>query len=104
MKQGKKPQLPEFLRPYFWDVAFEKVNIQQNPKFVLKRIIDRGDTKAFLWAMERFNTQDIQELITSSRDLSRKTANFWALVLNIDPKRVPCLQKPYSRIPFGPSI
>lgn len=99
---NKRKRLPEFLRPYFWDVEFEDVDIQKNPLFVLKRIIDRGDTKAFMWAMKRFSLDDIRRLITTSRDLSRKTANFWAFILDIDPKLVPCLQKPYSRILFGP--
>lgn len=103
MGKQKKTKLPEFLRPYFWDVKFEDVDIQKNPPFVLKRIIDRGNTRALMWAMRRFTLNDVQNLITSSRDLSARTANFWAYVLGIDPKRVPCLQKPYSRIPFGPS-
>lgn len=101
MKKQKKGKLPSFLKPYFWDVKFEDVDVEKNPQFVLKRIIDRGNTQALMWALKRFNTHDIQKLITTSRDLSRRTANFWAYILDIDPARVPCLQKPYSRIPFG---
>jgi len=98
----KQDQLPEFLRRYFWDVEFENVSIEKNPSFVLKRILDRGDTRAIKWAMTKFTLSDIKDIVTSSRDLSRKTANFWTVLLDIDPKDVPCLQKPYSRIPFGP--
>lgn len=98
----KNATLPQFLRPYFWDVKFEDVDITKNPQFVLKRIIDRGDTDALLWALDRFNANDIKNLVLTSRDLSRRTANFWALIMNIDPTTIPCLQKPYSRIPFGP--
>lgn len=101
MKKIKKTPLPEFLRQYFWDVRFEDVDIEKNPRFILKRIIDRGDTKALMWAKERFSVDDIRDLVMTTRDISRKTANFWSLILDIDPKSVPCLQKPYSRIPFG---
>ena len=69
--------------------------------FVIKRIIDRGDTKALKWALNEFKLDEIEEVILTSRDLSRKTAAFWTLILNLDPKKVPCLQKPYSRTPFG---
>ncbi len=100
MKQSST-SIPEFLRPYFWDVKFEEVDIEKNPSFVLKRVIDRGDTKAIRWAKTRFTTDDLKDLIMTTRDISRKTANFWAFILDIDPKSVPCLQKPYSRIPFG---
>ncbi len=103
MRQKKTSPLPKFLRAYFWDVSFEELETQKNPRFILKRIIDRGNTKALLWAMSIFSLDDIRELVMTTRDISRKTANFWTLVLDIDPNRVPCLQKPYSRIPFGPS-
>ncbi|OIP57466.1 MAG: hypothetical protein COX79_00520 [Candidatus Levybacteria bacterium CG_4_10_14_0_2_um_filter_36_16] len=100
--QKKNTTLPQFLRPYFWDVKFEDINIAKNPQFVLKRIIDRGDTKSLFWALTKFSLEDIRNIITTSRDLSPRTANFWAFVMGINPKQVPCLQKPYSRIPFGP--
>lgn len=94
-------QLPEFLRPYFWDVKFEDVDIEKNPKFVLKRIIDLGNTQALTWMLEKTSLENIKELLLTSRDLSRRTANFWALMLDVDPKNVICLQKPYSRTPLG---
>ncbi|MBI4079491.1 MAG: hypothetical protein HY429_04325 [Candidatus Levybacteria bacterium] len=103
MSKESKTQLPEFLRPYFWDVAFDKIDVTKYPQFVLKRVLDRGDTKAVLWAITLFDNNSIAELITTSRDLSAKTANFWADMLGIDKHKVPCLQKPYSRILFGPS-
>ncbi|MBI2443212.1 MAG: hypothetical protein HYV40_04890 [Candidatus Levybacteria bacterium] len=102
MKDAGNREVPEFLRIYFWDVEFENVSIEKNPHFVLKRILDRGDTRALRWAMTKFTLSDIRAVITSSRDVSRKTANFWAFFMDIDPKEVLCLQKPYSRIPFGP--
>jgi len=98
---NKKTALPEFLRPYFWDVKFEELEIQKKPRFILKRIIDRGNITALRWVLTQFNVDDIRDLVLTSRDLSRKTANFWTLILDLDPKKVPCLQKPYSRIPFG---
>lgn len=103
MKQEKTTQLPEFLRSLFWDVAFETIDLTKHPQFILKRVLDRGDTKALLWAISIFDNDSIVELITTSRDLSAKTANFWADILGIDKTQVPCLQKPYSRTPFGPS-
>lgn len=102
MNQEKKIQLPKFLRPYFWEVQFETIDLTKNPEYVLNRVIDRGDTKALRWVLSIFDQNDIAELIKTSRDLSAKTANFWADILGIDKTQVPCLQKPYSRIPFGP--
>lgn len=104
MQHAKASQkLPEFLRQYFWDVDFDKLDVAKKPRFILKRVIDLGDTRALTWVQSIFDQEDIEELILTSRDLSRKTANYWTTILDLDPKKVPCLQKPYSRIPFGPS-
>lgn len=102
MKQDEDRQLPEFLRPHFWDVRFENLDLDKKPRFILKRIINRGDTSALRWAKTKFSNDDIRELIMTTRDISRKTANFWAMILGVDPKRVPCLQKPYVRRKIPP--
>lgn len=94
-------KLPHFLKPYFWDVSFNKIDPEISKTFILKRILDRGDNKAIKWVLEHYTKEDIKQLLLTTKDLSAKTANFWADLLNIDRKKVPCLQKPYSRIQFG---
>lgn len=94
-------KLPKSFKKYFWDVDFDSLNSKKSQMFILKRVLDRGDDKAIRWLLKHYTKEDIRELILTTRDLSAKTANFWANYLNIDPKKVPCLQKPYSRIPFG---
>ncbi|MBI2268042.1 MAG: hypothetical protein HYU80_01180 [Candidatus Blackburnbacteria bacterium] len=96
-----KSKPPEEFRKYFWDVDFEKLNLEHSKVFILKRLLDRGDTKAVIWLRQHYTADDIKNLLLTTRDLSAKTANFWANYLKLDHKKVPCLQKPYSRIPFG---
>lgn len=94
-------QIPDFLKEYFWDVDFDILDFKKSKVFILKRVIDRGDTNALNWIRQKYTNQEIKRLLLSTRDLSPKTANFWADYLKIDHKKVPCLQKPYSRIQFG---
>jgi len=94
-------KLPGFLKQYFWDVDFEGLNFEKSKTFILKRVLDRGDTKAVHWLRENFTNSEIKNLLLFTRDISQKTANFWADYLRLDRKKVPCLQKPYSRIQFG---
>lgn len=101
MNQAKKAQLPEYLRPYFWDVNFDLLNFKKSKTFILKRVLDRGDIRALGWMRRNYTNQEIEKLILTTRDISPKTANFWALFLGIDKRKVVCLQKPYSRIQFG---
>lgn len=94
-------KLPEFLKTYFWDVDFDGLRLEESRTFILKRVLDRGDTKALNWLMENFTKKEIKDLLLFTRDISQKTANFWADYLKLDRRKVPCLQKPYSRTQFG---
>ncbi len=94
-------KLPSFLKQYFWDVDFNKIDSEKSRTFILKRLLDRGDDKALKWLLKHYTKDDIRQLLLTTEDLSRKTANFWADILNVDHNKVPCLQKPYSRIQFG---
>ncbi len=94
-------KLPKFLQEYFWDVEFDRLTLEKSRNFILKRVLDRGDVKAIKWLLKHYENEDIKKLLLSTRDLSPKTANFWADHFGLDHKKVPCLQKPYSRIQFG---
>ena|SRR3989344_7202867 len=94
-------KLPVFLKKYFWDVDFKELNLEKSKTFILKRVLDRGDTKALSWLKKNYTKDEIKKLVLFTRDISQKTANFWADYLKIDRRKVPCLQKPYSRIQFG---
>ena len=90
-------KLPAFLKQYFRDVDFAGLNLKKSRIFVLKRVLEHGNIKAVNWLAKYFSREDIKRLILTADDLSPKTANFWALYLNINPKTVPSLQKPHPR-------
>ncbi len=94
-------KLPGFLKQYFWDVDFNSLDKSAYPKFIIKRVLDRGDTRAIHWLLKEYSQDSIRNVIKESRDISARTVNFWALFLNISPSEILCLQKPYSRTPFG---
>lgn len=96
-----KSDLPATFKSYFWDVDFNSLNQEENKNFILKRVLDRGDTQALTWVTQNYNRKEIAKLLFTVRDISTKTANFWADFLKLDRAKVLCLQKPYTRIPFG---
>ena len=77
------------------------MTFEEAPIFILKRVIDRGNTQALRWLLNHYSQDQIKDVILNSRDLSQKTANYWADLLGLDRRQVKCLQKPYSRIQFG---
>lgn len=101
MRQAKDKQLPESFRSYFWDIKFEELEVEKSSFFIIKRVLDRGNTNDVRWVLKTYGKDTIKNVILTTRDLSRPTGNFWADFLGIDKKQVPCLQKPYSPIHFG---
>ena len=93
--------LPQFLRPYFWDVKFEDVDRNKNKHFIIKRVLDRGETRDIKFLIKNYGLDEIKKVVLTTRDLSRPTGNFWADILDLDKSKLPCLQKPYSPIHWG---
>ena len=101
MKRKEKTLLPESFRPYFWDVRFEDLDAGTHSHLIIKRVLDRGNLSDIRWLIKTYGENAIREVVLTTRDLSRPTANFWADILGIDKAKVPCLQTPYSPIHFG---
>lgn len=101
MKQPGKTQLPEYFRSYFWDVEFEKLEIKRSAHLIIKRVLDRGNLSDIRWLLKTYGKEEIKKVVIGTRDLARPTGNFWADILGIDKREVPCLQKPYFPIHFG---
>lgn len=76
---------------------FDSLSFEKSRTFILKRVLDRGNTSALNWLMENYTKDEIKKLLLFTRDISQKTANFWADYLGIDPKKVPSLKKPHPR-------
>lgn len=96
-----KTKLPESFRQYFWDVDFDGMTLEDAPMMVLKRLLDRGGVEEIGWVKKHYKLNDIKKLLLFTKDLSPKTGKFWADVLGVKYKNVPCLNKPYTPIQWG---
>lgn len=90
-------KLPKFLKRYFWDIDFEKLDCIKYPKYVIIRILEHGDGKSISWMKNRFSRCDIVDALTMTRELTEKSANFWAVVLDIEKKKIKCLNKSFLK-------
>lgn len=89
--------LPTFLQSYFWDIDFKQLDFRKYRQFVLARILEYGDKKALKWAAAKFPTKDWRDTLIQSKNLTPKTANFWAIILGIDKNKIPCLKKFFQK-------
>jgi len=90
-------KIPEFLKKYFWDVEFNKIDLKKNRTYILRRILEFGDEKAVDWMWKNFKKTEIRYVLSHFRGCSQKSANYWALLLNMDRKEVLCLKRPSSK-------
>jgi len=88
-------KLPKFLKKYFWDVDFEKIVPSKSKICILRRILEYGDEKSVKWMWKNFKKSEIINALSNYRGYSQKSANFWALILNVKKENVKCLSKSF---------
>lgn len=86
--------LPEPLRPFFWDIDTVSFEPTAHPEYTIGRILELGDENAVRWLKQTFDRSQIEHVIRADRRLSRKSANFWALVYGIPAPEVAALASP----------
>lgn len=83
--------IPQTLYRYFWDVAPKELT-EKHKQQIIARLLEYGDKEAMNWCRERFSEEEIKKILKTSRVLSQKSANFWALIFNIPKNQVLCLR------------
>jgi hypothetical protein len=86
--------LPEHLRPFFSDLGLQQVDLTAYPEYTIGRLLEYGDEAAVRWLRETFARAAIEDVIRRDRRLSRRSANFWALVYGIPREQVAALREP----------
>lgn len=69
-------QIPEFLKPYFWDVQFENLDIKSDKQYIISRLYSQGNLRAIKWLKKTYTFNDIQEVAKHSRKLTPLSANY----------------------------
>ena len=97
-KRKTDDQLPDTLRPFFWDVHFEKLSVKQSSHFIIGRLMESGDEAAVAFMLKTFNRNEMIHVLKNSRSLSTRSRNFWKIFF--DAEAEPCTPKRYPT-PYG---
>lgn len=89
--------LPQFLKKYFWDVDFNKLDKEIFASFIIERILEEGDEKAARWMRDNFDIVQIKNVLFNSKNLSTKSANYWQLIFNLKREKILCLRKSFQK-------
>jgi len=86
--------IPAEMHPWFWDVDLNDFDPLSYPEYTIGRILEYGDGKAIAWLRSMFSETQIVEVLRTERRLTRKSANFWALIYHIPAEEVAALKTP----------
>ena len=92
-------RLPRRLDKFFWDVSPDQIDFDRHSEYVIARLLEHGDLVAIQWLIKAYQKEEIINVVKRSRQLSRKTANFWRLRLAIPKSAVYALKRPYLLSP-----
>lgn len=85
------------MKKYFWEIDFEKLDAEEKGRYVIARLLERGDEEALRWMFQTYPKSIVKDVLKKTRVLSRVGANYWALVLGIPKSQVLCLQKSFLK-------
>ena len=84
--------IPKYLHTLFWDTNLENFNPTDFPEYTVTRVLEHGDRDAVTWLKQTFSQSQIVNVLRMERRLSRKSANFWALIYGVAPDDVAALK------------
>ncbi len=84
--------IPQYLQTLFWDTNLENFDPFAFPTYTIGRILEYGNQDAIAWLKDTFSDTQIMDVVRTERRLSRRSANFWALVYGLSPDQVAALK------------
>ena len=78
-------EIPADIRPLFWDVEAESIDLNRNAEFVISRILEWTTPSALEWLEKQYGPQQILEVNKKSRKISQRSRNFWNLWYGVAP-------------------
>ena len=73
--------LPSKLKKYFWDCDFEELTLEKYPFFIAERILNLGDEYSVKWLLKNVSKEQLKNVVDNSRNLTKKTKNYWRIML-----------------------
>ena len=89
----------------FPEMDVGELDVHEDWRYLLGRVLEYGTLESVRWAMDTYGRESIREFIRTRglRVLSRKTVNYWALLLGLHDEE--CIQRFLTgpRNPFWPN-
>lgn len=71
------------LKDVLWDTDLEKLDLIKNRRPIIERLMVYGRPEHIEWMLDNYKEKDLVETVRKSKNLDKKTANYWAIRLGI---------------------
>ena len=75
----KSNQVPLKFKVLFWDCNFTELNTQRFSRFIISRILEKGNRDSLMWLFKQYTYQEIKNAFETSQQISNRTRSFWKL-------------------------
>lgn len=77
-----------FSKNLFWDVAPESIELSRHKRFVIERVLLRGNLTDFNELLQLYTKDEIRDAIRKSKELDPKTQHFCSWYFDIPAEEI----------------
>jgi hypothetical protein len=92
--------VPEAWGALFWDSDPNTLDRDQHRRYIIERVLELGDQLAVRALFAVYTREEIGDVVLTSRQLSRRSAEFWALVLGLEERPLACTKPSWTERPL----
>lgn len=94
-------KVPPEVKKLFWE--YKEIDGEKNKNLVVGRIMEMGNDVQVEWMLSNYLVGDLGDILKSSKNISPKSANYWAKYFGYSFEEVECLKRqlPAKQNRFG---
>ncbi len=77
-------------RSIFWDVDYDKLDYEKNSRFIIGRVLMRGDVDDWLSIRDYYGLDKIKKEVLQIRYLDKLTLNFCSVIFKVKKEEFRC--------------
>ena len=81
---------PNFDRRIFWDVDYDRMDIDAKWRFVIERVFERGDVEDVRQCRRYYGDEKVKEALLNAKYLSGSTLYFSSAIVGVPVEKFRC--------------
>ena len=79
--------IPSYIHPFLWSYNISQLDLSRDKKRIITNVLNLGTFEATRWLFKTYSHNDLENAIINPLpgEWSKKSLNFWSLVLDIKP-------------------